>query len=157
MQFVETASTGLTIATGDTRAVASYIPTTSLNGIEGLSRSSLMGRITTIPVAVVSNLTDWGNSEYGGTYFQTAMQQVGHYLGLNISNDLPGLQAMGNTAVPANTNAPEPVLPGNFDILDGQYLYNPDSNDINVYSFTLQLGRHVLGRDDCPARRSAAC
>ncbi|HEY4309260.1 MAG TPA: NF038122 family metalloprotease [Pirellulales bacterium] len=145
VQFVETSSQGLTIATGDTRAVASYIPVTSLNGIEGLS--SVMntdGSTSTIPVAIVSNLTDWGASEYGGAYFQQAMQQVGHYLGLNQSGDLPGLQVMGSTGAATDssgnpiTNAPEPVLPGSFDILDGQFLYRPESKDINVYSFSLE-------------------
>lgn len=145
VQFVETASLGLTVATGDPRAVASSIPVTSLNGIEGLSTIiNSDNSTTTIPVAVVNNLTDWGASEYGGAYFQTAMQQIGHYLGLNQSFDLPGLQAMGSTGAATDsagnaiTNAPEPVLPGSFDILDGQHLYRPESKDINVYSFSLQ-------------------
>ncbi|HVU85765.1 MAG TPA: NF038122 family metalloprotease [Pirellulales bacterium] len=145
VQFVETATQGLTIATGDTRAVASYIPVTSLNGIEGLSQiTGDDNTVTTIPVAIVSNLTDWGASEYGGAYFQQAMQQIGHYLGLNQSNDLPGLQVMGSSGAATDTsgnpitNTPEPVLPGNFDIMDGQYLYRPDGSDINVYSFSLE-------------------
>src|SRR5262249_19509402 len=43
----------------------------------------------------------------------------------------------GGSAESGQTNDAEPVFPGNFDILDAQYLYRPESKDINIYNFTL--------------------
>jgi hypothetical protein len=36
--------------------------------------------------------------------------------------------------------APEPIFPGNADILHGQFIHRPDSNDIDLYRFTIDLG-----------------
>lgn len=35
---------------------------------------------------------------------------------------------------------PEPVFPGNADIIHGQFLHRPDSNDIDLYRFSIDLG-----------------
>src|SRR5262249_14334995 len=58
-------------------------------------------------VAVVNALVDWGNSQYGGAYFQTAMQQVGRLLGLGDNGEAAALTIMGggNTPVATATNA----------------------------------------------------
>lgn len=38
----------------------------------------------------------------------------------------------------------EPVFPGNADILHGQYIHRPDSNDIDLYRFTIDLNDQQL-------------
>ena len=70
VQFVETANSGLIIATGDPRAVSPTIPPLAVGGIAGGG------------VAVMNAALNWGNSEYGGDYFRTAMHEIGHLLGL---------------------------------------------------------------------------
>lgn len=71
-------------------------------------------------------------SQYGGPWFQEAMRQIGILLGLTNVNDAPPGTVMGSSGAAA-----EPVFPGNADILHGRYLYQPDSNAINMYKFTL--------------------
>lgn len=38
----------------------------------------------------------------------------------------------------------EPIFPGNADILHGQYIHRPDSNDIDLYRFTIDLNDQQL-------------
>jgi len=42
------------------------------------------------------------------------------------------------------SRAPEPIFPGNADILHGQFIHRPDSNDIDLYRFTIDLGDQQL-------------
>ncbi|HEY2414173.1 MAG TPA: choice-of-anchor L domain-containing protein, partial [Pirellulaceae bacterium] len=92
-------------------------------------------------VAVVNALVDWGNSQYGGDYFQTAMQQVGRLLGLGDNGEAAALTIMGggNTPVATAPNAAtaEPVFPGDADIVYGQTVHRPESNDIDLYQFVV--------------------
>ncbi len=92
-------------------------------------------------VGVVNALVDWGNSEYGGDYFQTAMQQVGRLLGLGDNGEAAALTIMGggNTPVATAPNAAtaEPVFPGDADVVYGQAVHRPESNDIDLYQFVV--------------------
>ncbi|HUY92990.1 MAG TPA: choice-of-anchor L domain-containing protein [Pirellulales bacterium] len=77
-------------------------------------------------------------SQYGGPWFMEALRQIGIMLGLTNVNGAPPGTVMGAGGNDPATNAPaEPVFPGNADILHGRYLYQPDSNAINMYKFTV--------------------
>lgn len=91
-------------------------------------------------VAIMNGLVNWGSSEYGGTYFQTAMHEIGHLLGLGDNFEAPALAIMGGGETPtlaANAATAEPVFPGDPDIVYGQTLHRPESRDIDLYQFTV--------------------
>ncbi len=108
---------GLTVATGDLAAVDPSLPPNGPAGVYGGG------------TVVVNGTLDFGDSEFGGRWFNIALHEIGHAIGLGHSYDLPSIQGNGLTG--------EPVYPGDYDILHGQRLYRPDSNDIDLYKFTL--------------------
>lgn len=131
VEFVETLGQGLTIATGDLRAVAPVIPT-GPGGVGGIAGGG---------VAVMDAAENWGNSEFGGGWFQTAMHEIGHLLGLGHTHELAPLTIMGSdgSQIPRDANNNplfvEPVFPGEADIVHLQHLYRPESLDIDLYQF----------------------
>lgn len=126
VQFVETAASGFTIVTGDTRVLAPSVPPGNLGGIAGGG------------MAIMNGSFDWGLSEYGGAYFRTAFHEIGHLLGLEHTYDLPPVTLMGSAdEFGAAFGSGEPVFPGDHDIVHGQYLYRPDSRDIDIYTFVI--------------------
>ena len=74
---------------------------------------------------------NWGDSEYGGGWFQTAMHEIGHNLGLGHTYDLSNLTIMGGFGTG------EPVFPGDNDLIHGRYLFKPESTDIDLYRFEI--------------------
>ncbi|HUP79453.1 MAG TPA: S8 family serine peptidase, partial [Pirellula sp.] len=124
IQFIETANEGLTVVTGDLRAIDPTVPG-GPGGVTGISDGSLFGRV------IMDAAENWGNSEYGGFWFQTAMHEIGHSLGLGHAYDLPNLTIMGGFGTG------EPVFPGDHDLVHGKYLFKPGSIDQDLYKFTL--------------------
>lgn len=91
-------------------------------------------------VAIQNALVNWGDSEYGGTYFQTAMHQIGHLLGLGDNYEASALTIMGAGETPSqasNAGTAEPVFPGDADVVYGQTVHRPESKDIDLYKFTV--------------------
>ncbi len=125
IQFVESAAGGAIIATGDLRAID---PSAPINGAGGLAGGGK---------AVMNGNTNWGESEYGGAWFTTAMHEIGHLLGLGHAYDLPDLTIQGGSETPGAPSGTEPVFPGTADVIHGQTLDRPDSRDIDIYKFTV--------------------
>src|SRR5207237_1083797 len=126
VEFVETPNQGFIVATGDLRAVSPTIPTGG--GVAGIAGGGK---------AVMNAGLNWGNSEYGGSWFQTAMHEIGHLLGLGHSYDLPAITSQGGGESFQGSVGGEPVFPGDNDIIHGQALYRPASRDIDLYKFKL--------------------
>ncbi|MGN6135087.1 MAG: hypothetical protein ACTHOU_11350, partial [Aureliella sp.] len=151
VRFVETESTGLTIAVGDTRAVSPFQETSgtppfgstipgvvTLNGAGGEYLES--GYLATGQLATVLDSQDFGVStgnEFGGIFSRAVMQGIGNLLGLGNTDDLAGFTTQAFNSVLAPGVGTEIVLPGDAEIVHGQYLYRPDSKDIDLYQFQL--------------------
>lgn len=88
----------------------------------------------------------------GGEFFRGVFLGVGQLLGYGYADHLPQpiTQSTGSVLdplmptqnqIPATTNSllepNEPSFPAPADIVNGQYLYKPESNDIDLYKFTL--------------------
>ncbi|HJT30698.1 MAG TPA: hypothetical protein VJ783_01440, partial [Pirellulales bacterium] len=150
VSFVETAHDGITVATGDIRAVSPEDPPTAVNGVEGPTSTSNGG-----PVAIINGNVNWGQSAYGGLFFRVAMHEIGHALGLGNNYDQPG-SIMGPDgyedptqpppdlasapSTPINPDAPassSEAFPSAPDVGHLQFLYRTDSTDVQLYKFTV--------------------
>ncbi|MGY8734076.1 MAG: hypothetical protein ACKVK0_18240, partial [Pirellulales bacterium] len=82
VQFVETVDSGLIIATGDLRSVGCFEGDCSPGiisepgGVIGLAGGTSKGAI-----AIMDNAENW-NDEFGGSWFKTALHEIGHQNGL---------------------------------------------------------------------------
>jgi len=131
VQFVETADSGFAIATGDLTAVDPFISTEFFDSISG----NVPGFG---PTAILDASQTW-NDQFGNNWFREAMRRVGQLLGLGGTFDLPAGTIMGDDPRLTFGTGPEPVFPGDHDIVHGQYLYRPDSVDIDLYRFTIDV------------------
>lgn len=161
IQFLETADQGLTFVTGDPRALDPNDPNVLNHALATGSSFSDYDFIVRVDPAyangmiILDSARQW-NSDYGADWFQRVMVGLGAMLGLQRANDLPvtNLMAFDSTDPFANSvgdgfgsaptslfgNRPaEPVFPGNADIIHGQFIHRPDSNDIDLYRFTIDL------------------
>lgn len=132
IDFVETDTLGFTIATGDIRVLD---PTAAPGpgGTLGIAGGGL---------AIMDGGDTW-NDEPGGNWFQTAMHEIGHLIGLGHAAEL--VQVTVNSANSANGFAAysrpgvgaEPDFPGDHDIAHGLHLHRTDSIDVDRYNFTV--------------------
>ncbi len=123
IRFVETADQGLTVVTGDVRAVSPGIPPNAVGGICGGG------------LAVMNSTLDWGQSEYGGGWFSTAMHEIGHAIGLGHAYDVPSVMGGGESGTVGSIG--ENVLPYDYDYVHINVLYPKTGSDIDVYKFSL--------------------
>lgn len=129
IDFRETTNDGFIIATGDLRALDPLVPT-GPGGVTGIAGGG---------VAIMDQAEVWDDAP-GSNWFQTAMHEIGHLLGIGHAADLPPVtvnsgDGFGNTNAGAFNGFAEPVFPGDHDIVHGQYLHRPESTDIDLYQF----------------------
>ena len=88
----------------------------------------------------MDNAENWqdtfGAADVGAGYswFDTAMHEIGHLLGLGHTDELPAITVMNDDDLltPVGQTA-EPIYPGDHDLVHGRQLYRPDSKDIDLY------------------------
>ena len=115
VRFVETQNSGLTVVTGDMRALDPNI-NTAPSGLAGPG------------MAIMDSTENWGSSEYGGAWFRVAMHEIGHSLGLDHTYDL--------SAIMSDLTG-EGVFPGDYDTIHLAQLYPANGSDVDVYQFSL--------------------
>ncbi|MCA9173617.1 MAG: pre-peptidase C-terminal domain-containing protein [Planctomycetales bacterium] len=129
IQFIETPSSGMTIVTGD---MAPLMEVNGVGGVLGVAGGGLEG----LAIMDLQDFDDSGDDVFGGPWFQTAMHEIGHLLGLGHNYELPDPAIMGSDPT-LNPVAAEPIFPADSDIIHGQFLYRPESKDIDVYKFAV--------------------
>jgi len=140
VQFVETETQGFTIATGDMRAAN---PGVATGGGDGIVFAALVGPLDNDLLIVMDNAENWYNgfgrpddpAQVG--WFEEAMQGIASLLGLGYSHDLPSSTMTSEDVTLDFGVAPEPIYPGDHDVVHGQHLYRPEGSDIDLYKFEL--------------------
>ncbi|TVP99517.1 MAG: hypothetical protein EA381_09680 [Planctomycetaceae bacterium] len=156
VQFRETASEGITFAVGNPTA----LPTLGLQTSTAQVRNVLNAAVRIDPTftnsaMVFSNETQFSTA-YGEDFFRKSMAGIGFLLGLEQSTELTpqSLMSLSNaflnqTINPTLANGQvnltqlrdlEPSFPGNLDILHGRHVHRPDSIDVDLYRFEVNLG-----------------
>jgi hypothetical protein len=156
VNFVETEKEGFIIATGDLRAISVVATTptgqvintgaqTGPGGLTGLAGAVDLNNdgIGETAAAIMDAGEDWatgGADLFGNAWFYTAMHEISELLGLGHSYDLPGNTVQGQDPSLSNSvPVPERVYPGDADIAHMQHVYRPDSKDIDMYKFQIDV------------------
>ncbi len=173
IKFIETPdfqNNSWTIVTGPLDALGTASGPGNELGVAG-SRSPLLGPDNTFgrPTAIMDSSESW-NDEFGQSdnpakpsWFEVAMHEIGHLLGLGHSTDLPLGSIMAGRIEDTNSGASnygtgnpvEPVYPGPTDTVSAQYLFRPDSRDIDMYQFIVPAGGAGVFSAEIVAERRA--
>lgn len=153
VRFVESANVGLTIAVGDTRAVVPFedvvgggISIIDINGPGVIYYESGQLAANGQPATVldIQDFSQASLNEFNGPFQRAVMQGIGRLLGLGLADEAADLtiQSFASAFLTPGVGT-EIVLPGDVDIVHGQYLYRPDSKDIDLYQFTLPVSGRI--------------
>lgn len=147
VQFRETRSEGITFGVGDSNRLAELAGTT-IEDLEVLDASLRIDPSFENSAIIFNNQVTFGTA-YAEDFTRKAAAGIGLLLGLEFAPELPPeslltgtsrfLEDTINPATLGALNDLEPVFPGNYDVLHGQYLHQPDSVDIDLYRFEVNL------------------
>ena len=128
LDFVETDNQGLTIVTGDPRAI-------------GSDPSQQQSWNRPLGIVIMNANVTWNDEialpGVGGqeSWFHTALSGIGRLLGLGYTGDLPEDSSFGDEPLAGNGSAPEPDFAVDADAVHLQHRFRPDSIDIDLYEF----------------------
>ncbi|MCC7334890.1 MAG: pre-peptidase C-terminal domain-containing protein [Pirellulaceae bacterium] len=150
IRFVETKTLGFTVAVGDTRAVFPFpdnqgsdqFGVIEINGPgnQYYEAGVLASNLQPATVLDIQDFSDSNLNGFAGPFQRAAMQGIGQLLGLGQNDEAAQLtiQSFDSAFVTPGVGT-ELVLPGDADIVHGQYLYRPDSRDVDLYQFSLPI------------------
>ena len=124
VDFIETEALGTTVVVGD------LFPNGQESGPGGV-----LG-VAGPALAIMDSAEDWYDG-YGVTsgqfsFFEVALHELGHSIGLGHNYELPDGTTMGNETQYAGSST-EWRYPGDHDVVHGQFLYRPDNRDADMY------------------------
>ncbi len=77
------------------------------------------------------------DDQLGGEFFRGAFLGIGQLLGYGYADNLPQPVTQSTQSVLNPSGSNEALYPSPSDIVTGQFLYKPESNDIDLYRFQL--------------------
>ena len=116
---------------GDARA------TSSQGGLAVVTRDRNGDGIADLGVLDFQDFDESIDDHFGGEFFRGSMFVVGQLLGYGYADDLPQPVTQSSSFIFTPSTDNEPAFPSVADIVHGQYLYRPDSTDIDLYRFGL--------------------
>ncbi|MEM7475538.1 MAG: GEVED domain-containing protein [Planctomycetota bacterium] len=124
IDFIESESLGMTVVVGD---LAGVDPTeqSAPGGTLGLAGGGLTG------TAIMDGAENWDNT-LGRNFFDTAIHEIGHLLGLGHNYELP----FGTVMNGSDTGG---VYPGDHDVVHGQHLFRPDNKDVDLFKIDVPV------------------
>ncbi|WP_231615288.1 tandem-95 repeat protein [Novipirellula artificiosorum] len=142
VQFRETVDEGITFAFGNP-ANLQFKSGTTLVSQTVLSARLRIDPTFDQPAMVFSNDANYSTA-YGEDFLRKAAAGIGLILGLETTPDLPAQTLMSLNSGYLNASIDslgdlEPVFPGSFDVLHGQYVHRPDSIDVDLYRFEVDF------------------
>ncbi len=143
VQFRETEDEGITFALGNVNDLQNEVGSdTSINF--SLDAAVRVDPTFTNSAVVFSNQVNFGTA-YGEDFTRKATTAIGLILGLEETPDLPAQTLLSQSGAFLNADIDvltdlEPVFPGNYDVLHGNYLHRADSIDVDLYRFEVNLG-----------------
>ena len=111
---------------------------TAVSGDGGLAVATRDRNGDGIDDLAVMDFQDFDESDddaFGGEFFRGGMFAVGQLLGYGYADDLPQPVTQSSDFIFAPGTDNEAAFPSVADIVHGQYLYRPDSTDIDLYRF----------------------
>ena len=145
VQFRETEDDGITFAVGEgNRLQPPTLPDTRIESVSVLNARFRTDPTFTESAMVFDSRVNLFNS-YGESFLRKTVAGIGLLLGLERAPELPAQTIMSldnaflNSPIDDKNRDIEPVFPGNFDILHGQHVHRPDSLDVDLYRFVVDL------------------
>jgi hypothetical protein len=132
----------ISVVTGDVRAIGPLDNVTSVGTHDGFpsipanQQNNPLNSLLRHEFTVISSSSsfNWGSSEFGGQWFINALNVFGRAIGMGYHDELPDLTPYNQSAT---SNLTEHIFPSSADVLFEQALHRPESNDIDLYKFTV--------------------
>lgn len=144
IQFVESANLGTTIVAGDLFSASGDAVSAQGGPVAALRIDGPdADRFADLGVLDFQDFDESDDDAFGDQFSRAAFLLVGQIIGYGYADNLPQPVTQSTTFVLNPGSDAEATFPSVADILHGQYLFRPESADIDMYRFTMDAPGRV--------------